>query len=284
MRYLRAPLAGPLVFQSAGQFHSSRAWKHTRRVIDSYEIVIGVRGTLHIQQSDEPHAIGPGDVLVLVPGEEHFGHLPCEPGVSFYWIHFLCPNGSDLRHEREPEGGPDPSLTLPLRFRPADGKRVEILFHQLQHLANSAIRYPQAPHFALTSLLLELAEQAFTAEEAGTAAESEPLVAEISEWIRVHATQPITVASIAERYGYNRDYLTRVFKRTFGMSLQEYIQSQKLNLAKAMLTGSNRTVKQIAREIGMADEKYFVRLFRKYERLTPTEYRNAYYRKHLNIR
>jgi AraC-like DNA-binding protein len=296
LRFIRTDIRKPLEFLSAGQFHSSSPWTHTRRTIDSYELIIGVQGTLYIEQEEERYAIEPGCVLLLPPGVPHFGYRPCDSGLSFYWFHYLCQGtvqyASDEEweqarlHRRSNEYLSSKSSTvfLPLFFRLNGIERIDILFQQLQHLASTKLHYRRALHYAATSLVLELAEQAETGSQHGPKFLPDPLVSSIVEWIRVHAVEPLTVSSIADKYGYNRDYLSRLFKRTTGMNLQEYIHIQKMARAKSLLTSSNRTVKQIAYDIGMTDEKYFIRLFRKYEHLTPTGYRNAYYRKHLNIK
>ncbi|WP_158602282.1 AraC family transcriptional regulator [Cohnella endophytica] len=295
LRYLKTEIRQPFEFLSAGQFNALQPWTHARREIDSFEIIIGAKGTLHIQQQEERYAVEPGSVLLLLPGETHFGYQPSSGGLMFYWLHFLCPGipricGEDdwekvkrLSHTNEYLSAKNDSVYLPVFFRCGNLDRIEILFNQLQHLANSKLRHRYALHYLATSLFLELAEQAESGDEERSTLMPDPLVADIVEWIRVHAAEPLTVSSIADQYGYNRDYLSRLFKKTMGMNLQEYILVQKLSKAKSLLSGSNRTVKQIALEVGIPDEKYFIRLFRKYEHLTPTGYRNAYYRKHMNI-
>lgn len=285
MRYVVADVREPLEFLSAGQFQSSRPWIHARREIDSHEIVIVTRGTLYIGQGEDHYAAGPGCVLLLLPGESHYGFRPSDEGLVFYWLHVRFPG--EVRVSDDGLGPacrdcPNDAVVVPLFFRSANPERIEILFHQLQHLANSKLRYRAALPFVATSLLIEIAEQALPPDADGAAFVSDPLVAEIAEWIRVHATDQITVSWIADRYGYNRDYLSRLFKKATGMNLQEYIVHQKLARAKALLAGTTRTVKQIAHEVGFSDAKSFIRLFRKHERLTPTGYRSAYFRKHLN--
>ncbi|MFD0671426.1 AraC family transcriptional regulator [Cohnella sp. GCM10027633] len=295
MRYWNADVKQPVEFLSAGQFVSAAPWTHSRRELDSYEIIIGVRGTLHMRQGEERYAVGPGCVLLLLPGETHAGCDPSEGELSFYWLHYLChgPNrisgeerSAIVRRQRQSNeyiASKHEDIYLPVFFRSGRLDRIEILFGQLQHLANSKLHHPYALHYVATSLILELAEQAEAGMTAEAASAMDPLVSDIVEWIRVHASEPLAASGIADRFGYNRDYLSRLFKRAMGMSLQEYIVAQKLSRAKSLLSGSNRTVKQIAHAVGIPDEKYFIRLFRKYERLTPTGYRNAYYRKHLNI-
>ena len=64
----------------------------------------------------------------------------------------------------------------------------------------------------------------------------------------------------------------------------EYINGMKVAKAKELLSHSDQTVKEIAFSLGFDDEKYFMKLFKNYERITPTQYRNIYYKTYINNR
>lgn len=67
------------------------------------------------------------------------------------------------------------------------------------------------------------------------------------------------------------------------MCMQEYIHKLKISKAKELLY-SGQSIKEIAYSLGFQDEKYFMRLFKKYENVTPTEFRKAYYRTYINTK
>lgn len=52
--------------------------------------------------------------------------------------------------------------------------------------------------------------------------------------------------------------------------------------AKDLLTRTDTSIKQIASIIGFSDDKYFMRVFKKYEKLTSTKFRKAFYQNQLN--
>ena len=54
----------------------------------------------------------------------------------------------------------------------------------------------------------------------------------------------------------------------------------KIEEGKRLLLSTGLTVAQIAQEIGFADARYFSRLFRRETDLTPSEYRNPYFKIH----
>ena len=71
------------------------------------------------------------------------------------------------------------------------------------------------------------------------------------------------------------DYGASLFRKTVGTSPQKYIMRKRLSHAKCLLEYGHR-VKDTAHESGFRDEYYFSRLFKKYEGITPREYRMSY--------
>ena len=58
-----------------------------------------------------------------------------------------------------------------------------------------------------------------------------------------------------------------------GKSAQEYIQTRMIDIAKEMIAGTEKTVSQIAYELGFQYPQHFTRIFKKVVGCTPTEYR-----------
>ncbi|MCD9021149.1 helix-turn-helix domain-containing protein [Cohnella silvisoli] len=295
MQLLKTNITVPLEFVSAGQFMTDVPWTHSQRTIDSFELIIGVKGTLYMQQEEEKFEVRPGDVLLLLPNRIHQGFAASGKDSSFYWLHFLCPDVFQLTDDQgvreevhmlqtNPESHRiNTAIYIPLFSTPSGIERLNILFHQLLHIASSDYSTRLAAGYMATSLLLELSEQ--TISGLRTTIEQTPSdnnLANILEWVRIHAIEPIGVSALADRFNYNKDYLSRFFKRKTGMNLQEYIHALKLSIAKDLLAHTRQSVKEIAYAVGIGDEKYFMRLFKKYEKITPTEFRKAYYMTHMN--
>ncbi|KQL52862.1 AraC family transcriptional regulator [Heyndrickxia shackletonii] len=294
-QYLKTNADNPMEYISGGLFVSNEPWIHSKRNLNSYEIIIGVRETLYIQQEEEKFEVCPGDVLLLLPHHTHQGYALCSPGVSFYWFHFYCPNESSIIDYNTMEDevisyrtNPDShrsstDIFIPIYSSPKEIERINILFNQLLDIDNANYYNKRSTDYFMTSLLIEISEQSvthFITEREHS--KSEKNLVNIVEWIRINAMSNISVTAIAQEFNYNQDYLSRIFKKKNGMNIQKYIHILKLSKAKDMLTSTNLSIKEIANIVGIFDEKYFMKLFKKYEKVTPTEFRKAYYRVHLN--
>ncbi|MGF7048660.1 AraC-like DNA-binding protein [Paenibacillus sp. DS2015] len=297
MRFLKIDISTPLQFTLGGQFHSDQPWSHAKRIIDTYELIIGTKETLYMQQEQERYEVTPGQIMLLEPHRPHEGYQACDPGLAFDWLHFCCQESIEIVDEEAvmQETAVGHSLNslhtlentfiyIPFFFTPPIIDRIHIQFRQLMHVANSPDYNVYATHYLLTSLLIEVSEQALQhlrgVQQGG---KQEHQISNIMEWTRVHALEKIHVQDVANYFNYNRDYLSRFFKQHTGINLQEYIHRQKLLKAKELLSRSNLTVQQISHEVGISDEKYFMKLFKAYEGMTPTDFRRAYYQTFMNM-
>lgn len=84
---------------------------------------------------------------------------------------------------------------------------------------------------------------------------------------------------IANAVFLNPDYLSRLFKQQTGVSLSEYVQQQRLNLAKNLLTQTSLPVGNIALDLGYSSFSYFTRVFKAATGCAPMEYRKRYARR-----
>ena len=82
-----------------------------------------------------------------------------------------------------------------------------------------------------------------------------------------------TVAYCAEQLHLSSNYFGDLIKKETGKSAQEYIQQKTMNTAKTMLADSNKTISEIAYDLGYQYPQYFSRAFKKIVGYTPNEYR-----------
>lgn len=293
--FLHALMRNPFRFVSAGQFMTQETWRHPDRCLDSFEIIIGIEGEVHIHQDDVEHVIRPGQALILFPQHRHGGTRDCNGTTSFYWCHFLCQDDVSILDEAEADRIPHASYAqvepsnrvgsyvwLPSSFAPMNVDRIYVIFNQLLHVANAKYYNGQAVDYWLTCLLIELCEQYLSEDVVERQANRR--FQTMLEWIRINVDKSISVCDLANRFGYNRDYLSRLFKRELKVGPQEYIHSVKMSKARELLFKTDKSIKEIAGQLGYQDEKHFMKLFKVHENLTPSEYRRTYYKSHFNKR
>ena len=85
------------------------------------------------------------------------------------------------------------------------------------------------------------------------------------------------VSRLAELMDMNMSYLSQYFREQSGVGLLEYINRVRVNRAKAMIEEhkSGLTFKQVAEAVGFENQNSFIRVFKKYENITPGEFRKG---------
>ncbi|HEV3223800.1 MAG TPA: AraC family transcriptional regulator [Puia sp.] len=89
------------------------------------------------------------------------------------------------------------------------------------------------------------------------------------DYIHGHLTEKLGVDSLSRKAYMSRNEFFKWFRNQFGISPLEYINRERIKLAKQLLGGQNTTVTETAYQCGFTDVNYFVRLFKKSEGITP---------------
>ncbi|MDL5054371.1 helix-turn-helix transcriptional regulator [Geitlerinema calcuttense] len=85
--------------------------------------------------------------------------------------------------------------------------------------------------------------------------------------------QPVRLKQLAARVGLSVPHFCFEFKRHFGVSAIDYVIQLRLHQASFLLKNRNRTVADIAAEVGYEDLYYFSKLYKKYYGYSPRSIR-----------
>lgn len=103
---------------------------------------------------------------------------------------------------------------------------------------------------------------------------SRAIIDTVAAHLAAHASEKISLQSLAEEFGFNYTYLSYLFKKTLGRSPSEYVTQCRIDQAKRLLRQSEeRSVKEISSAVGYDDPYYFSRVFKAATGLSPSEYR-----------
>lgn len=94
------------------------------------------------------------------------------------------------------------------------------------------------------------------------------------DYIEKHYSEKITLEHIAEMAYLNTTYMSELFKKEMGISLNEYINSVRIIHACTEIRLTRAPIGQIAENCGFTDQNYFTKVFKKITGNTPTKYRD----------
>lgn len=97
---------------------------------------------------------------------------------------------------------------------------------------------------------------------------------QVLDYINAHFTEPIRLHWLAEKYNYNPAYFGRLFRRSYGISFEVYLQKKRIGYAKELLITTDYSVDIILQKIGYTNKNNFYRAFLEDCGCTPKEYRS----------
>lgn len=82
-----------------------------------------------------------------------------------------------------------------------------------------------------------------------------------------------SIDEVAKRLHISSEHLSRSFHSEWGIAPVQYLNRMRIQSAMNDLLGSNDTIEVIAVKNGFANGNYFAKVFRRYTKMTPGEYR-----------
>jgi len=99
-------------------------------------------------------------------------------------------------------------------------------------------------------------------------------VSAIKSYIDTHYNTPLSLELLSDHFHFNKNYVSRRFKETFGMTVNGYIALVRTGRAKELLRFTGKSIEEISYECGYGGESnYFSRVFKKVEGCSLSEFR-----------
>ncbi len=97
----------------------------------------------------------------------------------------------------------------------------------------------------------------------------------VLHYIHEHLTEKIAVDALSRKAYLSRNIFFKWFKEQLGITPLDYINQERIKLAKQLLAAPHNTVRSVSMQCGFSDANYFVRLFKKIEGITPKAYQDC---------
>jgi AraC-like DNA-binding protein len=208
-------------------------------------------------------------VLMRAADGVEYGNESSKPA-RFYWVLF---NGKQI-----PEVFTDLDAESQPLFRGVDRRRTERLFRELIRVI---AHEPPGYEAELSALLLSVLARLYAVRPPELPLpETRTDLAKVSEPVR-HAirtlthfyTEPLPVKALSDPVGLSVPYFQRLFRRETGYTPLQYLNQYRIEQAKMLLAETKDSVEAIARQVGIPNEKYFARLFRQINGMSPRQHR-----------
>jgi AraC-like DNA-binding protein len=194
-------------------------------------------------------------------------------------ISSLSPGNRDIREILLRTGarsilGPESPSVLLFPLNPVDEQRIESIFHSIAQETELAGRG------SAELILLRLSELALLLERHEAEVHPIPDVRagacrpeDIDTWLRKHFTEAMNLDQIAHALGYSPAWLSRLYRARTGTCLFEEVNRLRIERACYLLKYSEKSVTDIAFEVGYNNVSFFNRMFRRHLAVNPAAFR-----------
>jgi AraC-like DNA-binding protein len=245
-----------------------------------FELVYIVSGTATHHLEQDTTQLRAGDYFIIDTGSVH-----CYRDVRDFQIVnclFLpeyidraltdCPSLSSLLSNQVLRFG------LPVNIQTADR-----IFHDSEGVVGRIIRTMEQEYAAKGTGYLELLRCYLTqvlvcavraSEEAERIRTPHRATTAIVEHLRCHYTEPLSLDELSRKLNYTPQYISSLFHKDTGMSLQEFLQRIRIEEACRLIEQGEQQMVRIAQKVGYGDVKHFARVFRRIKGVSPREFRS----------
>lgn len=98
------------------------------------------------------------------------------------------------------------------------------------------------------------------------------------DYIYTHKNENVKLADMAAICHVSPSYFSRMFTKETGENFSVFIPRLKMEWAKQILETTDLSISQVSNELGFSEPSYFIKTFKKFERITPARYRQIYKR------
>jgi len=213
------------------------------------------RGILHTKNGDKE--IKKGDTFILPPA--FFHNIENRDSIKYIYISFLGTRANILSEQ----------------FKLSDSVNIYESFSHLEPLWLSLFDSNDSlTDMCCEGILLytysEIGKRIFTQEEKKT-------ISSVGEKIKIiidedFCSHNLSVESISQKLSYHPKYVSSVFKKEFGIGINDYIKTLRLQQSLTLMEQGVTSIKDISALCGYSDSLYFSTVFKKDMKISPKEH------------
>ena len=230
------------------------------------EVIYVEYGTAQAVVDSRVYDLKKGDLLILFPNQSHYYHVP--PMQGKFWILILPPHIlmeiENVVRDYLPENNV---------ISVEDGSVLE---HYLQKMIAAKQPYwlPEIGAYAILTMKEILTRITLMPQKTYL----KDALKSILEYCCTHFTEEISLEVLSKELHLNKSYISQVLNQQTNMSLRSFINTLRVDAACRMLRNTERSITEIAQDVGYDSIRSFNRAFSGITSMTPKDYRNRFHK------
>lgn len=241
----------------------------SRHTHDGYAIGVITSGVEEFYYRRAIHQAGPGNIVVIQPGEVHTGHAGVDIGWSYRMLYppvELMQKAADcLGRSLQSE----PYFPEPIICNRPLAKQFCRLHKALEHSDSRLER--ESRFFAWMARLVDLHSDRAIIMSISQPRVTHPLIPQVRDYLHQHYSEAISLDDLARLTQLSPLKLLRSFRQVTGLPPHAYLVQIRVQQAKEQLA-AGQAIATVALETGFSDQSHLNRHFKRLVGVTPGQY------------
>lgn len=236
---------------------------------ETYEIYYLIEGKRRYVIEDKIYDLSPGDMILIPELVTHkVWNAPNCVGNNYHSRFLLTPRKADI-----------PELFLPCfdtHYYHLTGEEQQIIFNCFEDLQRNQEKDEYTPYYNqanLIKILHTLAKSKASDKQDSHGTPNELRMQNAATYIKNNCHNSLTLAEIASKYGFTKEYFSTIFKETTGFGVNEYLNQMRIAKSINLLTTTKLSIMEISNQCGFNDSNYFSAVFKKITGMPPQKFR-----------
>lgn len=257
-----------LYIQEIGTLKSLEPHISKRQNLNSYLFFVVLDGSGYLTYESTRHTIKAGDCAWLDCTGSYSHESSAHDPWRLMWIHFYGSQAKDF-YENFLSAG-NSFLFRPQNIRPFTAALEQI--YQLQE-EKSSLRELCSHKYITDIITLCFTDNKNSLPEEYSMGQK---LKQVHKHLLENCHQKIYLDDLADSFFISKYYLSRAYKKAYGITIGNTLTAGRISRAKSMLRFSTDSVDSIAVSCGFQDSAYFIKVFKNAENMTPSEYRRKW--------
>ena len=245
------------------------------------EVIMPIKSTYHIElPSDVHYVLNEGDIIIIRPGILHKLYAEVGERIIFQFNMNLL-NALDDFDDFFQAGSP--FILITPENNPEIHEECKKLMLEIkdEYLSNAPLK-DASVYGKLLQLLVLINRNTFSTNvvfsDVKQSKQKEYLdkFVGITDYIRQHCNEEISLDDIAELSGFSKYHFSRLFREYTGTSFYKYLNQKRIEFAEQLLLDPEVNITEAAVRSGFNSISAFIRMFKQIKGCTPTEFRNMH--------
>ena len=252
-----------------GRLTALRPHTSARENLGGYLLLVVEQGSGVVRMGGKEYGLSPGDVA-FIDCSKPYSHSTCNKLWTITWCHFNGPCMTAIYGKFQQRSG---------KYVFRAGTDYAALLHKMYKAAESDSYVRDMKISTLLSEMLEHVMEDCWCDEPSAPAQGRASIdtAAVKAYLDEHYAEKITLDGLSSTFFIDRTYLSRVFKRQYGLNLMDYLTIVRINKVKELLRfgedGRAAKLAEIAEMTGFSSEQHLSARFKHIEGCSPSEYR-----------